>query len=63
MTLYEILYPIKAPESDPVFQPHSFYEWEAPLQIGISSIIGSVWFIMTMFVYVKTAETDADLNV
>ena len=57
------MWPKDAPESDPIFVPHAFYEWEAPLHIGISSIVGTVWFIMTMFVYVKTTETDGDLNI
>lgn len=48
-------------ESEPLFEPHLYYDYIALLNIGISAVTGTVWWIITWFVYIKSTGNDPDL--
>lgn len=51
-----------APEQDPMFTPHLYYDWLAVLQIGIASAVGVIWWVVSWLVYIKTDGNDPDLQ-
>jgi hypothetical protein len=53
--------PIPAIEERYTFEPIAFYFWEPTMQIGITSVIGTIWWIVLWFVYIKSNTTDNTL--
>jgi len=47
---------------DPFFVPHIYYDRTPGLMIGISSMIGTAWWIASWFIYIKTATSDSNLQ-
>jgi len=57
----ELLVSDKALPSDPLFHPHLYYDYIAILQVGVSAGVGSAWWIIAWFVYLKSTGNDPDL--
>jgi len=42
------------------FEQIDYFNWEPTMQIGISACVGTLWWIVTWFFYVKTLDEDTD---
>jgi hypothetical protein len=45
------------------FQELAFWDYYPGTQIGIASVIGTIWWIITWFTFVKTTEDDKTLRI